>query len=479
MTAKTKGVRTTHPEWNELQPKWQRCSDVVDGQDALHKRGEAYLPKLTDEEQAEYESRLKRSDFFNATWRTIAGLSGMAFRKPPATEVPKGIEPMLADIDMTGCSLDDMAKDMVEETLEYGVFGLMVDHPPRPEGVAAITKAVAEQLGLRPTIKRYCIEDVINWRHARINNRYQLVLVVLKESAEIGDDEFDHTSEDRYRVLDLIPNAQGQWTYRQRVFRIDKDGNDEQVGADIFPMMGSNALGEIPFRFVGELDEPPLIDLVDANLAHYQVNSDYRHGLHFTALPTLFVAGVQLEPGKSFRIGSTSAVVAPDPSAKASFIEFTGQGMDPTEKALARLEQRMAVLGARMIADETTRQSETLGGTQIKRAGENSILSSVVISVSTAIEWALDLFAKWAGSPGVVRYEINRDFNPAGLDAQQLTALVGAVQAGQISEAEFFDLLQRHDVVAPTKTFAEHQAEAEMQGPAMPKPVVANDGLAA
>ena len=92
------------------------------------------------------------------------------------------------------------------------------------------------------------------------------------------------------------------------------------------------------------------------------------------------------------------------------------------------------------------------------------ILASIVLEVSGALEWALGVFAEWAGAAGQVRYEINRDFNPAGLDAQQMTALVGAVQAGKLSDAEFFDLLQRHDVVDARKTFEEHQAEIEIQG---------------
>lgn len=470
MTSKTGGVRTHNPDYDKRYPQWERCSDVVDGQDKIHKRRENYLPKLTDEQDLEYAARLKRSDFFNATWRTIAGMAGMAFRKPPTMEVPAGIEPMLADIDMAGTALDTLAKGLVEDMLEYGCFGLMVDHPPRPEGVAAITQAVAEQMGLRPVIRYYEIESVINWRYARVNNRWQLVLVVLKEEASTAGDEFSHDAEDRYRVLDLVPNAQGAWTYRQREFRINDKGEDEQVGDDMFPLMNGRTLGEIPFRICGEVEEPPLIDLVDANIAHYQINSDYRHGLHFTGLPTLFLAGVQTD--KNFYIGSAAAITTPDPNAKANFIEFTGQGLSETREALRALEQRMAVLGARMIADETT-QAETLGGTQIKRAGENSILASIVLEVGRSIEWALGIFAAWAGASGTVRYEINRDFNPAGLDAQQLTALVAAVQAGQLSDRELFDLLQRHDVIEPTKDFEAHQEELDAQGPARPVEVAA------
>lgn len=206
---------------------------------------------------------------------------------------------------------------------------------------------------------------------------------------------------------------------------------------------------------------------MDANIAHYQINADYRHGLHFTALPTLFLAGLQVDKGETFHIGSGTAVVASDPNAKGEYIEFTGKGIEGIANALKFYEQRMAVLGARMIADET-RQAETLGATQIKRAGENSILAQIVIEVSDALEWALAVMADWVGASGAVKYQINRDFGITGLTAQDLTALVGAVQAGKVSDSELFDLLQRHDVIDGEKTFEEHQEEVLAQGPARP-----------
>jgi len=456
-------VNTTHPTYDKLKPKWQRCSDCIDGQDAMHNGRERYLPKLKDEDDASYTSRLKRSDFYNATWRTIAGLAGMAFRKPPVTKVPSAVEPFLADINMAGCSLDDMAKGLVEDMLEYGAFGLLVDHPPRPENTTGISVAAQEALGLRPTIQYYEIESVINWQYSRIRNAWVLSQVVLAESADVSEGEFERKTEPRYRVLDL-QGAGG--TYRQRVFKLN-DKQEAVLLSEVVPLMNNAPLSAIPFRIVGALDEPPLIDLVDANVAHYQVNSDYRHGLHFTGLPTAVVSGYNPTEGESLYIGSTSAWVFPEPTAKASFLEFTGQGLSETREALRALEQRMAVLGARMIADET-RQVETLGATQIKRAGENSVLSSLVTEVSGAIEWALGIFSQWAGASGEVKYEINREFNPAGLGAQELTALVGAVQAGKLSDRELFGLLQRADLIDGAKSFDEHAAEVEMQGPARP-----------
>lgn len=465
------GVAYTHSEYDEYAPLWKRCRDVVCGQDEVQKAGIRYLPKLAGEEDADYTARVRRSDFYNATWRTIAGLTGMAFRKPPVVDVPAAIELFLLDIDLAGCSLDTLAKKTVEEVLEVGRCGLLVDHPTLPENVTAMSVKAAQERGMRPSVKFYPAESIRNWKHRTIGNRHMLAMVVLGEVARTPKDEFEDETEEQYRVLDLDDAGH----YRQRVFAV-REGKDVLVAGPVYPLMNGARMTEIPFCMVGidgkgdEPDEPPLIDLVDANIAHYQVNSDYRHGLHFVGLPTLFLAGVQQEPGApKFYIGGGAAITSNDPNARGEYIEFKGQGLGAIEKALASLERRMAVLGARMIADES-KQAETLGATQIKRQGENSILADVVIGVGNAIEWALGVMARWVGANGEIKFEINREFSPVMLDAQQLTALMSAWQGGGLSEAELFDLFQRGDLIDGEKSLEEHQEEVDA-APAMPKPL--------
>jgi hypothetical protein len=477
------GVKTTHKDYDRMMPLWKRCRDAVKGQDALHKAGETYLPKLRAEDPTDYAARVKRSDYFNATWRTISGLAGMAFRKPATRALPGAIERFAGDINMAGVDLNAMAEQVVEEVLEVGRCGLLVDHPPLPEGIQTISLAAAERLGLRPSIQFYAAETIRNWKFSRIRNAWVLTMVTLGEAVELpkAGDEFATEIEDRYRVLDLDEAGQ----YRQRVFAV-RDGEDVLVEGPIYPLKNGQPLDYIPFAIVGrsgkgdQIDEPPLIDLVDANIAHYQVNSDYRHGLHFTGLPTLFLTGVTMEDdSKPFYIGGQAAITSPHPDAKGMFIEYTGQGLGAMEKALVSLERRMAVLGARMIADESS-QAETLGGTQIKRSGENSILASIVIASSKAIEWALGVMSDWSGGPREATFQINREFMPVAMDAQQLTALVGAWQQGALSDGELFDLLKRGDVIDAEKTLEEHKEEVDA-APPVPRPVVvpANDGTVA
>lgn len=473
---KHKGVRTRHKDYDKYDAKWKRCRDVMDGQDAIHAAGECYLPKLNEQTPDNYKAYVMRAGFYNASWRTVAGLSGMMFRKPPAQKVPTSIEEYLKDVTMGGVAFNQFAQNVATDVLEVGRIGIMVDHPEPPKVDGEITVATAEAFGLRPTMQSYEAEAIINWKFRKVKNQNQLCMVVLSEECSLPDGEFGETYETRYRVLDLTPDNE----YRVRVFRVGKSNLDELVdNAEVYPLMNGKRLNYIPFVFIGpdgteaKLDEPPLIDLFDANLSHYRTTADYEHGVHFSALPTFFISGYTQptdEKGMPIKIylGSQSAICLPDPAARAGFAEITSS-FQAHRAMLDAKKQEMATLGARMLADASTRQVETFGATAIKHVAENSILAAIAIAVSKGLLTALNWFAAWGGAgDDACEYDINRDFLPIQMDAPTLTALIAALQGGLLSEAEVFDILKRGDAIESDKTLEEHQAEIDAAPPPAP-----------
>lgn len=485
-------VETLHPEYKARAPQWKRARDTAAGQDAVHAGGILYLPKLKKQEQLEYDAYKLRTGFYNATGRTISGLIGMLFRKPPKVEVPDGINDILKDVDMKGKPFVMFAQDVAEECLNPGRVGVLVDHSVAPPSDVVVTVAKSRELGLRPMMQMYCAENIINWRIDRINNAAVLGMVVLTEDYKfpIGQgkpdepwgpksNEFEAVCEMRYRVLDI--DTQRGNTYRQRVFRKDRNNNDQLVET-IIPLMNGFPLPYIPFWFIGPdgidmgVEAPPLIDLINTNLSHYRTNADYEHGCHFTGLPTPWISGYQnLDPEKGapdFYIGSTKAWVFQDPNAKAEYLEFTGQGLGELAKNLDRKENQMAVLGARMLAPEKA-TAETATTAAIHRTGENSALAGIGISVSLALTKVLFVFTTWAGqivTPDKVNFETTRDFMPVNIDAQTLTALVQAWQAQAISFDTFYDLMQRGDISQADVDAAIEQERIKKNPPPAPIP---------
>lgn len=451
-------VDTQHPDYEKMQSQWVKCRATVAGQKAVHDAGKLFLPALKDQATDDYDAYRLRASFFNATWRTISALSGMLFRKPPEIDVAASVEPLLEDVTMDGKSLRIFAQQIAIEVLTSGRAGILVDYPQGD--TTGMTLADTAKLNLRPLLAQYKAESIINWKCMRIDNEMKLTLLVLTEDAMLEGNEFEHKCETHYRVLDLFA---GQ--YRQRVFRINDKQEDEQVGGDIFPMMDGKPMNEIPFIFIGvddttpEMDEPPLIDLISVNLAHYRMNADYAHGLHFTGLPTAVVSGYTPEnAGDKLYVGSSTAWVFPDPQASATFLEFTGVGLGSLEKALASLEQQMAILGARLLSSEK-RAVETAQTAQIHRAGESSILSAISNTISLGLSEAMQIFSEWAGVDQEASIELNDEFMPPEVTPQELAGWLAAWQSGApgFSDQGFFDLLKQRELVASDVDLEEEQ----------------------
>ena len=69
-------VDSKAPEYDALVGTWQKCRDAFAGQDAVQKRGSDYVPALDSQSPTQYINYLSRGLYFNATARTVSGLTG-------------------------------------------------------------------------------------------------------------------------------------------------------------------------------------------------------------------------------------------------------------------------------------------------------------------------------------------------------------------------------------------------------------------
>ena len=443
-------VDTKHSEYHEYYEIWERCEAAAEGQDEIHEYGVKYLPRLSGQNDAEYFAYKQRALYYNATNRTINGLTGMLFMRPETIEAPAAMDSIIADVTMGGLSLHQFAEIIAEEVITIGRIGVLIDYPPI---VNAVTLAQAQAQGARPYATMYDAESIINWKTGRISNVEQLTLVVLEEENEIPVDEFESKCEPQWRVLDLVNGA-----YRQRVFRKDKRGEFILV-EEIYPQINGRVINKIPFEFFGVrdnspcVDKPPLLDLVDVNLSHYRTTADYEHGLHFTGLPTPVVTGYYSDDkSASLRIGSGTAWLLPDPQSKAFYLEFTGQGLGELREALRSKEAMMATLGARILAPEK-RAAEAAQTANIHRSSENSVLASIAQSISVGLTHIMEWLRDWSNITGEVKVELNRDFIPNSMTAQDVDSLVKSWQSGAISHETLFENLVAGDIIAQEVSF--------------------------
>jgi hypothetical protein len=272
------------------------------------------------------------------------------------------------------------------------------------------------------------------------------------------------------RVLKLESLADGGTRYVVEIWEHLQDGNESVwVKVDTrVPLRLGKPLPLIPFVFHGprnalpDVDKLPLADIISVNLDHYRLDADYKHGLHFTALPTAWVAG--FDKKDDLHIGSSTAWVSDTVGAVAGFLEFKGHGLSTFENAQNRDERLMALLGSRMLED-TKRVGETADAIELRQAGENSILMTLALSLSDSITHVLRWVYWWNStetipedvSAELVLLQINTDFTAKGLTSLEITAIVGAWQAGAISQATMFDLFRKGEVLPTGRTDAEEK----------------------
>jgi hypothetical protein len=483
-------VNSLHPDYVEMLPAWSRARDVIAGEDAVKAAGERYLPRLEEQSDQEFADYRARASFFNATARTADGYVGQIFRRTPFIKLPpdgsalgRALTDFYHDADMLGTTLGGYAKNILFEVIAVGRVGTLVDW-----------EGEAEQ---RAYVSTYAAESIINWRVERINGRNIPTLVVLHEpNGAVTDrgDAFEMKGSEQIRVLRLqrseVAGQKSELKCVVEIWRPEAVGAAKRKADKVkwklsetkIPLRLGKPLPALPFVFHGprhsrpEVDKLPLADVIAVNLDHYRLNADYKHGVHFTALPTAWVSGFNKEA--NLRIGSSTAWVTETVGATAGYLEFMGHGLNTFEKAMDRDERLMAVLGSRLL-ESNKKVGETAEAIELRQTGEHSILSNIATSVSESLSQVLR-WAYWWNSTEEspddltteqVTVELNTDFSTKGLSAQDIQSIVAAWQAGAISRETMSDLFRRGEVL-PEGRSAGEETEAisrEKPAPADPK----------
>lgn len=460
----------THEQYDEMVDAWRTCRDAAGGQRKVRAGGELYLPRLGGQAVGsnDYKAYLNRGSYFNATGRTVKGMCGLVFRKDPVIEgIP---DTWKADITMTGKSLDGLARDTMKETLTVARYGFLVDYPTVAEPAAGTKRTVAQvqAAGLRPYLTPYCAEAITYWEHGQIGTQTKLVQVILKE--DYLDDKGE--KQVQYRELRLEPAGYVQLVWRETTGDT-KNGPRWAVFETIIPRKGGAKLQDIPFFFhgpeetTGDVCEIPIEDLANVNISHFRNSCDRENGAHVSGLPTPVITGVdQLkdEQGNDIKIhlGSNTAIILPS-GADAKFLEVQF-GFTPLKELMEEKKMEMAVLGGRLIAPEK-RSAETAETTQTKKGDESSVLADIARSISVSITKALEFMVFWAGTGGKVKFELNRDYLVLHLSPQELTALVGAHQAGRLSDETLFEIFKKRELVPESLTFENEEARLAVSTP--------------
>lgn len=477
-------VETEHPDYSNRLPDWKRLRDVIDGERRMRENAADYVRKKEGMSNDEFRSYANCAPFYEATSRTVDGLTGMAFALDPVITLPNSMTDFREDMTLDGVSLEGFVEHLFEEVIVCNRAGVLVDYAPLDATIK--TKAQAEQANRRPTAAIYHAESIFHWRTAKVNGKRQLVEVRLKECHIESVGEFEDKEDEQIRVLQLVPDATFGWAYIQRLFQPIK-GKDQkvewkEVGSPITPLLDSKPMPYIPFWFFNIRDltdkvlKPPLLGLANANVAHFNTSAQIEHVLSFCGSPQPYVTGFKDE-NTEMKIGSSELWQFPDADTEVGYLTLGTDGVEVLEKRLDRFEQQMAMLGARMLAPDQ-KGVEAAETAQIHRQGEVSVVAAACHRVSTGITEILRFMAEWHKlnvNPTDISFKLSTDFFEQNMTGAEALEIVTVWQRGAISYTDVLAKFKAGGMVATDRT-AEKIASENQSGIITPASLMLGTG---
>jgi hypothetical protein len=432
-------VTVAHPDYLAIIMDTIAARDCYSGERAVKAKGIEYLPRLSGQTNEEYAAYKTRATFYSIVGRTATALTGLAVAGDPQVQASPEMRKLMYE-NQFGLEFSELRyKSMIELQLT-GRFGVLVDAPQGSRTVGCIP---------------YVSESVINWR---LDSVGRPTMVMLLESTTIQDEanRYKLTEEIRYRELAIVDGV-----YIQRLYN-----NKSELLEVITPTFVGKSLDYIPFVMVTpfglgfNIEKTPLLDLVNLNLSHYRTSADLEHGRHFCGLPTPVITGSEVA-GNKLKIGGNKAWVLPEQGADAFYLEFTGQGLQSLEKALAEKEAQLASLSVNVL-DRSTRGSESPTTVRMRYSSETASLSLVVNSVETMMRMVYRIESDLMQLSGDFSLQFSREFISGSLAPAELKHYSEMYLAGSLSVETYVSLLRRGGTLPADRTDEAEQSALKL-----------------
>ena len=434
--------------WVNQEPHWGLIEHLLGGTYKIRKGHRKFLPQEPRELDEAYDNRLQRSVFAPYYVRLERMLAGMLTRKPVRLDdVTDQIREQLFDVDLQGNDLQSWLYSTARLCIRYGHVGVLVDAPKSGNNG-------------RPYWISYSPRDILGFRTELSDGAQKLSQLRLFEKVVVADGLYGEKQVEQVRVL--TPGV-------FEIFQKDQKGDFRLVDE------GTTSLSEIPFSVaysnrVGVLESfPPLADIAELNLQHYQVQSDLGNQLHISAVPFLALFGFPAA-AEEISAGPGEALALPE-GASASYIEPAGNSYDAQFRRLDQIVSQIndlglaAVMGAKLAA-------ETAESKRIDRSQGDSTMMVLAQQMQDMIDNCLRFHADYLQESQTGSSLVNRDFMGARLEPQEIQALLQLYTAGTVTQETLLLQLEAGEVLGDDFD-VEAELEATQAGGLMetPQPV--------
>lgn len=465
------GIDSLHPDYVKRSKQWKLIRDCVEGHDVIKAAGEEYLPRAEGMSDREYAAYKKRAEWNDFTSKHLESMHGMILRKNVVIECSDEFRSsgLLENIDRKGTNIYQFISDVLYDCMQTSFGGILLDLPPAKPN---LTKAQAEEQGIRPYLRYYPAESITNWGYSSIKDIETKCYQVLKEKVEVNNsDEFDHNTEEQYRCLQI---KNGKYIQALYTPVSDKKGQNNGFGFKEKPIsVNGEAVEYLPFiTLPNDTPQKPMYyGTAICNISNYMKSADYENGVHLTTIPTGYVTGHKMakdpETGEkeTIQLGADSFLVFPNPESKVGTLVFSGEGLTHSENALNSNLKNMAIIASRILE---TSQNSSADAAKFNRVGDNAKLATFAKNVAERFSKILTDLAHWAGYKNEkVTVILNTDYDSIAFDPNALNALANLAEANKLPAPYVFWNLKNGEYAPNEADLEEYATLLQMENAGM------------
>jgi hypothetical protein len=414
-----------------MMPDWGVMAAVTRGTNYIRDLSETYLPQEPREDEDAYRTRVDRSVLSPYTSRLIETAAGAILRKPIQIEGDPYWQELANDIDGLGSNINEYARRALVSSLTYGHSAILVDYP-----AAAGARNLAEERaqGRRPYFVHVDAPQIWGWRKETGTNRLLQVRIHDYDVRPLND--FGEEQIEQMRVI--YPGKYDLYTLGQEVVEFTATGGYSLDEIPLVPIY-SNRRGLL-------ISLPPLLDIANLNITHYQRQADLIHALHIAAMPTLVLEGWDDTTGSSTM--GVNYAIAMQPGNKAYYVQADATSFDAQMNELESLASQMSTLGVTKLFGQKF-VAESAEAKRIDQAQSNSVLSILSQELESCLNQAFAFAARYVGMepPTIV---VDRDFDYYRLIGQDVSVLAQLNEMGKISDTMLLEILRRGEILPDT-----------------------------
>ena len=440
----TDNYGTKDQNFRTASEKWDLVDSLMGGTDAMRAAGTDYLPKHTQEDDDTYKIRLERSTLYNKYKNSVEANVGKITSTPVQLEGGSTfLQEFKKNVDSTGRSLNEFAKDVLKSSINHGVSYILVDFPVDTDGIT-----LANMKDVKPHFVDINATQVLSIRSSRINGIEELIYfkfsLQTQEAFESWDSQTD-TYTDQIREFAKVDNQVVYRVKQKTANGWETISEGTMAGLEFIPIipMYSNRTGFM-------MGEPLLNDLAELNIKHWRVTSDQQFGLHYASNPLLVLKGIDNrdENGNKvdINVGPNSVITTERADADVSFAEHSGSAFNTLANFIETIERQMETMSLNLSVDRTGNMTAT--GRAIDAASASATLKSVAVQVEDTLTAALLIVELFYGSTAEFTVAVNKEYIPVG-DTKDMSIIQDIFNMGILTQGDVLREAKRRNLISP------------------------------